>query len=91
MMQRGGLIPSVLMDMFMMRQNGEKYQPVSSLGKVMRKFETRLGAPIYSSPLIKPNQTGSGLRRRRITRKKKRVAKKRVKKKKNGLHSRRIL
>jgi hypothetical protein len=67
-----------------MRRIGE---PVSVMGKLMR----RLGAPIYSYTSNNQNQKSSGLRRRRITRKRKRVTKKRVSKKKNGVHSRRIM
>ena len=87
MMQRGGFVPEVVLDTLMLQKNGDKHEPNSVMGKLMRKIESRLGAPIYSSTSSEPNQTGSGLRRRRISRKKKRVTKKRVTKKRNGVHS----
>jgi hypothetical protein len=86
MMQRGGFVPAFMLDM-LIQKNGSN----SIADKLMRKIESRLGAPIYSSTTSKPNQTGSGLRRRRISRKKKRATKKRVTKKRNGIHSRRIM
>ena len=77
----------------MTRKNSVKYEPVSVLGELMRGIETRLGAPIYLLTSSRPNQMGSGLRKQRISRKKKRVTKKRVtkKKKRNGVHSRRVM
>jgi hypothetical protein len=92
-MQRGGFVPAFIVDTLIMKKNGVKYEPVSVLDKLMRNIETRLGAPIYSSPSSEPNQMGSELRRRRIAREKKRVTKKRVtkEKKRKGVHSRRIV
>ena len=85
-MQRGGFVPAFMLDTLM---NVDKSNSI--VDKLIRKIETKLGAPIYSSTSSRPNQTGSGLRRRRISRKKKRVTKKRVTKKRNGVHPRRVM
>jgi len=108
MMQRGGFfLPAELVDMRNRKLYGTKGTTV--LGKLMDKMEDKI-KDIQSGNIkldlpSRSNQSGSGLRRRRIslkkrvtskkrvTKKKKRVVKKkkRVAKKQNGVHSRRLL
>jgi len=109
MMQRGGFfLPAELVDMRNRKLYGTKGTTV--LGKLMDKMEDKI-KDIQSGNIkldlpSRSNQSGSGLRRRRISlkkrvtskkrvtkKKKKRVVKKkkRVVKKQNGVHSRRLL
>lgn len=86
MMQHGGLfMDATFADLMNRVRHGTR--GTSTVGKILDAIQDNIKSNISN----KPNQSGSGVRRRRISRKKpKRVAKKRIAKK-NGVYSRRVL
>ena len=82
---------AILMDQLNRKMYGPSYEPQSMWGRLAKRIESSRPSIIKPDTTSEPNQSGSGLRMRRISRKK-RVTKnkKRVsRKKKDGVHSRR--